>query len=550
MNDKQTKAAGKASEAATVPVDPTGVPNLDRLIGGGLLRGALAIVVGPPGSGKTTLANQVAFTAAHAGRRVVVLTAFSESTSKLIAHLHTFRFCEEELIGDAIQFLSLEQFLSEGLETMSDKVIAMVRQTRSGLVILDGFRGVRGASPSPQTARRFLYEVGAALSALRATTIVTSEANPHDPSFFPEATTADVVIGLYHELVGVRQHRTIEVIKARGTAPLTGLHSMTLDSNGVMIYPRLEARVAEIPRASAEDDQAHIRAELNDRASFNLAELDALLGGGLTRGTSTLVLGHLGTGKTLLALHFALAGVRAGEPTLFLGFRETRHQLLLSTGAFDLGPALHRALQPGGGLTLLRFPPVELQVDVVADQFLDALHRTGARRLVVDSVAELERAVTENGDTGRLKNYLAALLEVLRARGVTTLFIKEAHQVIFQELNFAEEPLSIIAENVLLLQRMMYGSRLHRVLSVLKMHFSAHDFALREFIIAPPEGIRVLGLFESGPEVLTGIAREQSEPAPGALWDYPRGELRAEHERPPGVMIPPTLENTVSKETP
>src|SRR5689334_11839785 len=146
--------------ATLPPVDPTGVPNLDSVLGGGIPRGALVIVVGSPGSGKTTLANQLAFAAARRGRRAMVLTALSEPASKLIAHLRSFRFFDEDLVGDDIQFISLQQFLSGGLEATAREVVAAARRSEAGFVVLDGLRGVRGASADPQQARQFLYDVG------------------------------------------------------------------------------------------------------------------------------------------------------------------------------------------------------------------------------------------------------------------------------------------------------------------------------------------------------------------------------------------------------
>jgi len=508
-------------------IDATGVPGLDLVLGGGLPRGALVIVVGPPGSGKTTLANQIAFTSARAGQRVMMLAALSESTSKLIAHLRTFHFYHEDLVGDQIQFLSIEQFLSEEYEAISEKVLTMAHQARANLVVLDGFRGVRGKSIDPQQARQFLYDVGTALSTLGTTTIVTSEVDPRDPTFFPEAMIADAIFGLYYNLAGVRQQRAFEVIKLRGATPLSGLHGMALDNRGITVYPRLEAQVTEMRREPASsweriDSATDALKGLSERASFGLTELDALLGGGLTRGTSTLLVGHLGTGKTLLGLHFALAGVHAGERAVFLGFRESQGQLIVKADAFDLGSALRAALAPEGGVTLLRLPPVELNLEIVANQLLTALDRSGARRLVVDSIAELERAIMQSWDPQRLDDFLAALIEMLRTRGVTTLIIKEISQLTPHQQGFSEDALSVIAENVVLLRQVAYQSRLHRVLSVLKTRFAAYDPTLREFIIAPPHGIRVLGPFESHEGVLAGIAAQHGGLAPDSTPPEPQ----------------------------
>ncbi len=482
--------------------DPTGVPRLDQVLGGGLPRGALVIIVGPPGSGKTTLANQMAFAAGRAGRRAMVLAALSEPTSKLIAHLRSFTFYDDELTGDAIQFLSLQQFLSGGLESTGNEMVAAARRSHANFVVLDGFRGVRGVDVDPQAARKFLYDVGTTLSILGATTIITSEADPRDPAFFPEATTADVIIGLHFDLLGIRQRRRVEVIKMRGSAPLPGLHGLAISDEGVVVYPRLESRVTlasqtPLPEPiDLEADESTV-SELADtpesRVPFDLPALDAILSGGLTRATNTLVIGSLGTGKTLLGLHFALAGARRGEPALFLGFRESYRQLLLKTNPFTLGQEFRATLAPGGGLTLLRWPPVELNADILATELLAALDRTGAKRLVVDSITELERAAIESGDPRRVENYMAALVEALHRRGVTALFIREVPYEIGWPPDFSSEPTSILAENMLLLRQIEQRGHLYRLVSVQKMRFSAYDSTLwREVKIEVPACIRVL----------------------------------------------------------
>jgi circadian clock protein KaiC len=128
---------------------------------------------------------------------------------------------------------------------------------------------------------------------------------------------------------------------------------------------------------------------------------------------------------------------------------------------------------------------------------------------VVDSITELERAVARGTSPQRLDDYLAALLTALRARRVSTLFIKESRVLVTTQLDLSADALSILAENVLLLQQVVNRDRLIRVLSVLKMRFSAHDVSLREFRIAAPTGLRVLPLAESGVDTLASIARER-----------------------------------------
>jgi circadian clock protein KaiC len=143
--------------------------------------------------------------------------------------------------------------------------------------------------------------------------------------------------------------------------------------------------------------------------------------------------------------------------------------------------------------------------DRVAHDLLTALEQTGARRVVIDSILELERAVGESSGQARVPNYLAAL----RTGGVTLLAIKETPKMVTTELDFSTDALAVLAENVLLLQQLAYRGRLHRVLSVLKMRFSDHDYTLCEFLITSPEGIRVLTPDESGREVLVGLTEQQ-----------------------------------------
>ncbi|HEV8194715.1 MAG TPA: ATPase domain-containing protein [Ktedonobacterales bacterium] len=185
-------------------------------------RGALATAVGPPGSGKTTLACEIAFAAAQTTGSGLVLTTLSETSTKLIAHLRSFRFFDPDLVGIKLRFLSVEPILGKGLSATADEMVAIARNAQASLIVLDGFRGVRESDVNLQAARRFLYTVGTRLGVLDTTTLITSEMRPHDPKIFTDATTADVIIGLHYSREAVRQGRAREVVKVRGGQILPG----------------------------------------------------------------------------------------------------------------------------------------------------------------------------------------------------------------------------------------------------------------------------------------------------------------------------------------
>jgi circadian clock protein KaiC len=513
---------------------PTGVPNLDRVLGGGLPRGALVLVAGPPGAGKTILSGQIAFSAAHRGHGVLYLSALSEPTTKLVTHLRGYEFFREDLLGSAVRLLSLQDALDRGLTEVQGVILDEVRRARVDILVIDGLRSLRGLQD--EAAREFLYDIGTILGLQGVTTIITSELDPRNAAAYPETTTADVVVALYFQLAGVRQRRGLEAVKMRGAAPLPGRHGLVLGPSGAAVYPRLEARVVDASSqsgplvtlgagalAAAATGRARHGPSVAERAAFGLAELDTLLGGGVNRQTSTILAGDLGAGKTLLALHFALAGIQAGEAVLYLGFRETAEQLQQKAHAFNLGAVWQAALAFDGGLTFLRWEPVELDPDLVADQILSALDRTGATRVVIDSIAELERAVQEATGPQRVANYMTGLLAILRARGATMLGIRETPLVSALALDLAAEQVSVLAENVLYMQQVKHRGELRRVLSVAKMRFSAYDPTLREYRIAPPEGIRVLGRFETGLDVLLGIAEQQGGLIAGVSGQAPAG---------------------------
>jgi circadian clock protein KaiC len=287
----------------------------------------------------------------------------------------------------------------------------------------------------------------------------------------------------------------LEVLKARGASHLPGTHPFLINHAGLTVFPRFESVVA-----------ASQPAWQPGRAPFGIADLDALIGGGLNAGTASLLAGSPGVGKTTLGLHFVAEGIRAGEPVLFCGFMESPAQLLEKARLFGMELS---AADASDQLRLLVLAGHDLEADQVASVLADDIERRGVRRLVIDSAAELQRGL---GSEARAPDFLSALVSYLRHREVTTYLTLDVAMIVGPALELAGTPLSVIAENLVLLRQVEYCGTLHRVLSVLKMRFSGYEPAIYEFTVSAGEGIRILGPAPLGEGLLTGVPRLVPEP--------------------------------------
>ena len=477
----------------------TGVPDLDMLLGGGLSRNALVVVVGPTGAGKTILASQILFHAVRQGRQGLVLTAYSEDHSKLLEHLRPLTFFDEQAIGESLTLLSLPSVIGMDVATATAAIMRTIRDSGARVVLLDGFQGVVDQIGDVTMLRQLLAAIATQLTYLQVTLLVTLTGTARDEPTTTGLTSADVVLGLHYGLDGWRHSRRIEVLKQRGRAHLPGAHSYRITGTGVTIFPRLETREPQVRQSRP-----------TGRVPFALPELDKLLGGGPNAGTTTLVVGAPGVGKTSLGLVWALAAATPASTSIFLNFEEQGPDLQVK--ADFLGLSIGQALT-AGAFTHLHLSPVELNPDELATRLLAAL-TPATQRVVIDSVRVIEQALGP-----RTHDYLAALMRHLSAAGVSTLLLLEIKPLTGLQFEVEQLSLSILAANLIIVQQVAALNAIRRVLAVLKMRFSGFDTTLRELLI-DEQGVRVLTPPESHTGVLgaaadvSGLTAPAEDPGP------------------------------------
>jgi circadian clock protein KaiC len=443
----------------------TGNPQADEILGGGFPKNSINILMGQPGTGKSLFAEQLVFRNASADRPILYLTTLSEPLAKMVSYLQRFTFFDEQKLGNSVVYEDIGAALLEsGIRALLTHVQRAIETSAPKIIVIDSFKALHDLSPSPGELRRMLYELAGLLTAFETTVLLVGEYTEDDGQRLPEFAVADGIVQFMRNPLSTRDERFLRVLKLRGSAYLEGLHAFRIGTSGLEIFPRLVT--PEIPQSYT---------IIEERTPTGIEGLDALMGGGLWRGSTTLLAGPTGAGKTTASLQFALEGVRRGEPCLYANFQENPMQLARALRALgsDVEDARRR------GLSLMYASPVELQVDRIIVSLFQQIKQAGIRRVVIDAVGDLVNAAS---DPKRLHDYLYALVQHFTVKGVTSMLVLETGTSPDQREFSAgkgDGQFSYMSDNIILLSADRTG-RATRHLSILKARATRHDLGIHE----------------------------------------------------------------------
>jgi len=458
----------------------TGVRGLDLILGRGLEPGAVVVVAGAPGTGKTILAQQICFAVGTTDHKGVYYSTVSEPDTKLVRHLEQFSFFDKGSLGSRVEHIHLGDFLRparpEGLGLLVSEIVRKTLDEEPAIVVVDSAKMLRDFA-AERELRGALYDLTGRFAETRTVLLLVGEYTAEELGGGIEFSLADGIIQLEYEAREPVDRRTLRVVKMRGGSSVPGRHTFQIDSDGIRVFPRIETLV---PAGLA---------PVAGRISSGVPGLERLMPGGMRQGDASLVMGPSGVGKTTLALRWITQGLEDGETCLFVTFQDTADHLTEMGGAFgwDLSAA-----EAEERLVISYVAMDDLDLDVLANSVRMNLDERPIRRIAIDSLAEL---VLADREWDRFPAYMRSLVGLVRAAGVSFLATSETVGATITSQSL--EGLMFLFDNVIDLRYIEQGSGLGRALNIVKMRNRPHAMTLNQVTItdaglvvgAPLEGV-------------------------------------------------------------
>jgi circadian clock protein KaiC len=473
----------------------TGIVGLDDVLGGGLPQGQIYLVEGESGTGKTTLGLQFLLAGVRRGEPTLWIT-LSETERQLrqSAHSHGWSLdgvevCNPVAPAQVRQPDEKYSFFSPAdveLDEIRTAIAEAVERVRPSRVVFDPFSDVRHLAREVLHYRRQVLSLREFFDEHGCTVLLLQE--------LTGAMAGDLQAeALVHGYLTLQQdapeyggqRRRLRVHKMRGMAFRDGFHDFSIQAGGIEVYPRLMA--AE-----------HVDDHVEEGIASGLPQLDALLGGGVDRGSSMLIMGPAGVGKSTLATQFAVTGARRGEKAAVFIFDETARTFRVRADklGFSTSPLL-----ADGTLTLRQIDSAEISGGQFTNMVMAAVDR-GVTTIVIDSLTGYLSTMPEERF---LVTYLHELLTTLSYRNVLTILTLSQHGILGEQVA-APIDVSFLSDTVLLIRYFEALGHIHRAISVVKKRSGAHEVAVREMRI-DASGITIGEPLTKFQGVLSGVAR-------------------------------------------
>lgn len=477
----------------------SGIVGLDEILRGGFTRDRLYLLEGSPGSGKTTLALQFLVEGARQGE-VVLYIALSETAVELRAvadahnwsldGIHIHEVLPSESILDPQEQYSIFHPSDVESGTVTKGILAVIEEFRPTRVVLDSLSELQLLAADQLLYRRQVLAFKQFFASRSCTTLFLDDRSSSN-SDLQVRSIAHGVISLQRmatDYGGIR--RRLEIVKYRGIAFLEGMHDYKIAQGGIIVYPRLVA--------------ADTRKEFEARQfGSNLAELDAMLGGGIEEGSSTLIAGPAGTGKSTLAAQFVDSCLTQGQQAAMFVFEESAAKLLRRSESLGMNLRSHLAT---GQLSLRQVDPAQL----TPGEFVHIVCRAadnGAKVVVIDSLNGFLQAMPNEK---MLATHMHELLTYLGQRGVVTFLVGVQQGMLGGNMTTAVDA-SYLADNVILLRYFETSGEVQKAISVFKKRGSQHERTIRRISITP-EGVHIGPVLRQFHGILTGVPKVMNDP--------------------------------------
>ena len=435
----------------------TGSRELDQILEGGFPVNTINVVMGAPGSGKTILTVQLVFANATAESPALYLTTLSEPLDKFIAHGQNYQFFDPGKVGESVIYEDLGLMVRErGISALAEIVTELLVGGRPRLVVIDSFKALTELMAGSLERRTVLFDLATVLTSYQCTTFLVGEYSNEMMTDLPEFAIADGILLLIKEASGIREQRFLKVEKLRGSGSIPGMHAFNITEKGLEAYPRLLT-----PPASP------LYTPNTERVNTGITGLDDMIEKGFWRGSTTLVAGPTGSGKTIIGLHFIREGVSSGEPSVYLGFQENPVQLRRIMHHFDWDS---ETLLRSPNFELMYRSAVEMQLDSVATELFNRVRSGRVKRVVIDALGDLKKS---SADARRFSDFMYALTQWFAVENVTCLMMYELHQL-FDSHMISDEEISNMSDNIVLLG-FTRGATMRHTIRIIKTRGSGHD---------------------------------------------------------------------------